>query len=260
MIKTNNFTLEYVYSGLFTTDSTWIHPQKTEITYELIYVTSGEVFLEENGRRYHLRQNDAIFLEAGKVHKGYMKSTPPVSFYWIHFHIDDFSKTKIENKHIKNFTNSFIFKNLLHIANNSLYPSGSAEAMLVTILNEFAYFTNHTASSDYKSVRDAAEWIRINSLKKIYLDDIASRYNMNYQYFSKLFKKYHSIGLKNYICSERMNTARNLLCNTNKSIKEISVLMNFNSENEFVNFFKYHQHQSPKKFRNSFSHIHMNNK
>lgn len=260
MIKTENFTLEYVYAGLFTTDNVWIHPKKIETTHELIYVTSGEVFIEENGRRYHLRQNDAIFLEAGKEHTGYLQSTPPVSFYWIHFHIDNFQNTEIKNKHIKNFTNSYIFKNFLHIANNSLYPSGSTDAMLITILNEFAYFTNHSTSSDYKIVHDAAEWIRINSLKKIYLDNIASRYNMNCQYFSKLFKKYYSMGLKDYICSERMNTARNLLCNTNKTVKEISVLMNFNSENEFVNFFKYHQRQSPKKFRNSFSHIHMNNK
>lgn len=56
MIITNDFKLEYIYSGLFSTDKNWIHPAKTEITYEIIYVISGEVFIEEYGKKYHLQK------------------------------------------------------------------------------------------------------------------------------------------------------------------------------------------------------------
>ena len=260
MITTDKFKLEYVYSGLFTTDRNWVHPRKNEITYELIYVVSGDVFLGESDRKYHLRKNDLIILEPHTEHFGYLESTPPVSFYWIHFHIDDFSKLQIPVRYIQNYTDSFSFKNLLHTANNSLYPDGAAEALLLTILNDISFFTHRFSESENRMIYDAAEWIRINSSKKIYTEDVAVRYAMNPQYFSKIFKKHYNIGLKDYICRERLNCAKNLLCNTNLSVKEIAAAMDFTNENEFINYFKYHQKQSPKKFRNSFSRIHMNNK
>lgn len=259
MIVTNNFKLEYVYSGLFSTDQTWIHPEKTEITHELIYVISGDVFIEENNQCYHLRKNDAILLKPGISHKGYLISSPPVSFYWIHFHTDNFEGLNIKSNYIKNFTDSSLFKKLLHVANSSNYPDYSQEAVLLSILNDLSSYSL-SSTEDYKLIRDAAEYIRINSQSKIYIEDVASRYNLNPQYFSKLFKKYYSMGLKEYISIERMNMAKNLLCNTSYSVKEISFIMNFENENEFINYFKYHQNQSPTKFRNSLSNIHMNNK
>ena len=237
MIVTNNFNLEYVYSGLFSTDQPYIHPEKTEITYEIIYVISGDIFIEENNQLYHLRKNDAIFLKPGVSHKGYLVSSPPVSFYWIHFHTDNFEAMNIKTNYIKNFTDSALFKKLLHIANSSNYPEYSKEAALLNILNEMASFSL-SSGEDYKLIREAAEWIRINSHSKIYIEDIASRYKLNHQYFSKLFKKYYSMGLKEYISIERMNMAKNLLCNTSYSVKEISFIMNFENENEFINYFK----------------------
>lgn len=260
MITTDNFKLEYVYSGLFTTNNNWIHPKKNEITYELIYVISGDVFLDEAGKKYHLRKNDLIILEPNTEHFGYHESTSPVSFYWTHFHIDDFAKLQIPVRYIQNYTDSFIFKKMLHTANNPLYPGSAAEVLLLTILNDIAFFTQRTPENENRIVYDAAEWIRINSNKKIYTEDVSARYEMNHQYFSKLFKKHYNIGLKEYICRERLSVAKNLLCNTNLSVKEIAAEMNFTNENEFINYFKYHQKQSPKKFRNSFSRVHMNNK
>ena len=44
------------------------------------------------------------------------------------------------------------------------------------------------------------------------------------------------------------------------SVKEISVLLGFSSANAFINFFKYHEKISPKKFRNTYSYMHMNSK
>ncbi len=260
MIITNDFKLEYIYSGLFSTDKNWIHPAKTEITYEIIYVISGEVFIEEYGKKYHLQKNDLIILEPQTEHFGYLESTPPVSFYWIHFNIDDFEKAQIPVRYIQNYTDSISFKKLLHTANNSLYPDDSAEAILLTILKDISFFTRRFSESENKMIYDAAEWIRINSNKKIYTEDVAAKYAINAQYFSKLFKKHYNIGLKEYICRERLNVAKNLLCNTYKSIKQIAAEMEFTNENEFINYFKYHQKQSPKKFRNSFSRIHMNNR
>ncbi len=261
MIITDEFKLEYVYSGLFSTDKNWVHPKKTETTYEIIYAVSGDIFIEEKERKYHLRQNDLIILEPHTEHFGYLESTPPVSFYWIHFNISNFGKAQIPIRYVQNYTDSFSFKNLLHTANNPMYPSGSAEALLLTILNNLSFFTRRFSESENKMINDAAEWIRINSAsKKIYTEDVAARYGMNPQYFSKLFKKRYNTGLKEYICIERLNAAKNLLCNTNQSIKQIAAIMDFTNENEFINYFKYHQKKSPQKFRNSFSRIHMNNK
>ena len=260
MLTTDKFKMSYVYSGLFSSDKEWLHPERTEVTWELIYVVSGTVYIEEDGHRYELFPNDGIILKPNTQHIGYRKSAPHVSFYWVHFTVDDFSKIGIRSHIIKNYTKAFNFKNLLHVANHPGYPDGAAEAVLLTLLNDLAYFTARVSDTDSRVIRSAAEYIRINSGRKLYIDELASIYGMNPQYFSKLFKDNYKIGLKEYICRERMNTAKNLLCNTNYSVKEIAAAMEFSSENEFINYFKYHEKTSPKKFRNMFSRVHMNNK
>ena len=66
--------------------------------------------------------------------------------------------------------------------------------------------------------------------------------------------------MKEYISSVRMKYAQNLLLTTNMSVKEISAQAEFENENHFIKFFKYHEGKSPSKFRNIYFNIHMNDK
>ena len=75
---------DYCFGGLFKSEDSWIHPDALINTNEIIFVTKGTVFIEEDGAEYTLRENDVLYLEKGKPHGGFKESCG-VEFYWIHF-------------------------------------------------------------------------------------------------------------------------------------------------------------------------------
>ena len=71
MINLDSNKIIYDYMGLFTTDDNWIHPTSTESTYEIIYVTNGNVYIKEDDICYDLAKGDLIILKPGISHYGY---------------------------------------------------------------------------------------------------------------------------------------------------------------------------------------------
>lgn len=61
----------------------WIHFPRMIDEYILYVIREGEMFLEENGVRYHLKAGNAIILEPNRPHEGYQKA--PCDYYYVHF-------------------------------------------------------------------------------------------------------------------------------------------------------------------------------
>lgn len=258
MIKIGETFLSYVYSGLFVTENTWIHPERTESTYELICVVEGMVHMEEEQRKYTLKKGDVMILRRGVKHKGFLESHGKTSFYWIHFSTNNFEEFELKTPVIHCFTNTALLKQIVHTANTPTYPSYSTDALLLILIGELAHLLKQNHTSELKIIYEAAEWIRINSWKRLTAKDIAQHYGYNPEYFARLFRRVFSMGLKEYICRERIKKACDILCNTSYSIKEISAMLGFDDGNQFIQFFKYHQGESPSKYRNKSYNIHMN--
>ena len=49
--------------GLFDTEADWIHPTVTINTYELIFVTEGEVKIREKEKNFRFKKGDMLLLE-----------------------------------------------------------------------------------------------------------------------------------------------------------------------------------------------------
>lgn len=61
----------------------WIHFARTANEYILYVIREGEMFLEEDGVRYHLQKGDFFLLEPDLFHKGYKEAS--CSYYYVHF-------------------------------------------------------------------------------------------------------------------------------------------------------------------------------
>lgn len=258
MISLQNTELSYVVSGLFSTDKEWIHPRRRETTYEIILVIDGYVYIEEEGVEYPLEKGDLLILRPGVVHKGYQPSYGKTSFYWLHFTASNFKAFGINYQLFKHYTNTSFFKQILHIAHSPNYPRFGADTAVATLLAELAAILAQDSTKGSKVVAEAAEWIRINAYQRLTVKEVSQRYGYNSEHFSRLFKRFYHVGLKDYICAQRLNYACGLLCNSAFSIKEIADIMNFDDANQFVHFFTYHQKQSPSQFRNRFYSVLMN--
>lgn len=72
--------------GHVTFDKPWSHAKRSINEYVLFIMQSGDMFIEENGTKYHLVKGDILLLEPNKTHVGYEKSK--CSYYYIHFKYD----------------------------------------------------------------------------------------------------------------------------------------------------------------------------
>lgn len=61
----------------------WKHFPRRTNEYILYLVESGDLYIEEDGMRYHLEKNSTLLLEPGKLHVGYKHAC--VSYFYIHF-------------------------------------------------------------------------------------------------------------------------------------------------------------------------------
>lgn len=253
MIQINETKIEFNYMGLFTTSETWIHPKACEKTCEIIYVTKGTVFLEEEGEKYELREGELIFLAPGKVHEGFCESHGRTSFYWVHFNIEGYSPNTFT---LNNFTYVSLFKELLHYSSTPVCPKHSKDCVLAHLLSEISSAREKADASTLAA--NAVEWARINASCGLSVARVAEHFGYNSEHISRLVKKQYGLSLKSIIDDFLIKKAQSYLCNTTYSIKEISNMLGFSSPNAFIHFYKYHEKKSPTDYRNSFTNIHMN--
>lgn len=252
----NNF-FEYVSIGLFRSQSGWIHPTRIIDSYEMIFVTEGTVYIKETDTEYEVSKNECLLLEPNKVHGGYKVGQGSTSFYWFHFKTDMQIPFKLCNNP-DYYDTKYLTKKLLHMSNTPLYPKSALDTCGLMIFSELQKSAFETIGNPIAN--KIAEYIRINTVNVLTVKNIAKYFGYNSDYMNKIFKKTFGTGIKNYICTERIKLAKDLLLNTELSVKEISAQMNFADENRFIKFFKYNEEISPTQFRNKYFNIHMNNK
>ena len=253
MIQINNTKIDFVYMGYFTSEGVWIHPIITECTYEIIYVTEGTVYLFENEKKFELKKGDMIILKPHTVHGGYKKSSGKTEFYWLHFNLFGYhSDTAI----ITGFSHTSLFKELLHYSSTPQCAQYVKDCILSHILVSIS--ENAEKSEFSQLTAKVFEWVRINAANDLTVGKTAKHFGYNSEHISRLIKKEYGISLKCLIDSFIVKRAQNYLCNTTYSVKEISNLLHFSSPNSFINFYKYHEKQSPNQFRNSYTNMHMN--
>lgn len=89
-----------------------------------------------------------------------------------------------------------------------------------------------------------------NMGSEMYFGDLAKKYNVSYSFFRKMFRKYTGMSPGQYHLQLRLTRAKELLVSTDKSIKEISYELGFQSIFHFSSLFKKKEGVTPSYFRN----------
>lgn len=260
--KESAVAISYEFGGKFSTREPWTHPRRVIDTYEVMYVLDGAVFLEEDGQQYRLENGDVCILRPGYEYGGWQQSTGKTSFYWIHFKANNFSGLKIQPgilKESEHYGFSVLFRQLLHIGNAPEYPPYAVNASLALLLAELHTAQKSRDNSGASLVYEVAEWIRINSMHKLSVKNTAQHFGYHPDYLCKIMRENLGIQLKQYINSERIKMAKNLLLTTKMPIKQLADMMGWDNENQFIHYFQYHEKIGPAKFRNLYYRTHLNN-
>ena len=100
-----------------------------------------------------------------------------------------------------------------------------------------------------KVIEEARFMMRQNVEQEINLEELAEKYNVGYSYFRQMFKKYTGVSPGQYHLQLRIIRAKELLVSTNKSIKEISHELGFQTIYYFSYMFKKKEGVNPSEFR-----------
>lgn len=89
-----------------------------------------------------------------------------------------------------------------------------------------------------KIVQAAKEYLEAHYTEEISLEDVAEYVNISPQYFSKLIKKHTGLNFIDWLSMLRVNKAKELLANSNLTVKEVCYMVGYKDPNYFSRIFK----------------------
>ncbi|MFV0268331.1 MAG: helix-turn-helix domain-containing protein, partial [Draconibacterium sp.] len=127
-----------------------------------------------------------------------------------------------------------------------------ASGMVVKLLGYIISFEKQKGFSGKriaKVIEEVRFAMRQDIDKETGLEELAARHNVGYSYFRKMFKKYTGVAPGQYHLQLRIMRARELLAGSDKSIKEISLELGFQTIHYFSLIFKKKVGVTPSGFR-----------
>ncbi len=284
--------LSYISCGQFVKDANWIHEKRNLDSFEIIYGIKGCAYIQQDEDKYEVTPGKTLLLLPGHIHKGYKESENELSFYWIHFQCADFEilTSKAAQSLMFPLTSGSYLNNTCHfILVPVFFKSNESEKLVIQIrqLLHHAYSANCMAltnnyiltlvlmelsqqvvTSSSNDLRDETsrkfseiiEWLRININKNYSVSEISQKFNFNKDYLCRIFKKHTGMSIVKYMNGVKIGKAKELLCSSELSIKEISYSLGFNDDKYFMKLFKTHENLTPSEYRSSYYKTHLNDK
>lgn len=243
--------------------------------HELYYIVKGHSMLEIDGDLYELESGSIIIIPKGCCHRTtYISPKENIRkdvymseyfFSWFEYMLGKnavnelLSKkiTKIPEKRIE-FVNSIMDK--IAYENTNLdeisLPLNYAYMyqLILFILRCQRYDNNVIQKMDTKNrlIQDILNYIMKEYMNDISIKQIAHDFNISESALSKKFKAFTGYRLKEYIIYVRMEAAKHLLINSDKSITEIALECGFSDGNSFGDSFYRLNGISPSKYRKTY--------
>ncbi|MGN1124539.1 MAG: helix-turn-helix domain-containing protein [Eubacterium sp.] len=214
----------------------------------IIFVLNGSITLEQNGI-YTARENEALIVDCYKPHKYY--SNGEAHTLWVHFDGNNsrewLKETGLQKIRCNSKIADYILRIIDYVKNNgSEYDISST---LYSVNCKLSKPEGNIHNERIEQINRAKEYIESNFDRQIKVDDIAKSVNLSSSYFSKIFKEATNISPYDYMLSVRLERSKELLHKTDYSISEIAYKTGFNSDANFIYFFKKQTGISPLKFR-----------
>jgi AraC-like DNA-binding protein len=127
-----------------------------------------------------------------------------------------------------------------------------ASGMIVKLLGYIISFEKQKGFSGKqiaKVIEEVRFLMRQNTEQEFNLEELAQQHNVGYSYFRKMFKKYTGVSPGQYHLQLRIIRAKEMLVSTDKSIKEISLDLGFQTIHYFSLIFKKKVGMNPTEYR-----------
>ncbi len=269
MRRAANEDIYYINQTSYTRDMLKIHicgityPDKT---YEIIrnnspvacieYIEKGTGTVQTDDEIFYPKEGDAYFLHTGANHHYYSDKENPWKKIFINVS-GSLLDSIIEGYNLKNscyFKELDVSKELYSIIDLARENKDDSTEEMICILNRI-FFKMRRCVRDKNFTPDMAEkmkeYLRNNAASKFKMENLCEYISRSESQTIKIFKKAYGITPYAYFLDKKINLAKNMLLNTNLSVKQIAYNLNFADEYYFSNVFKNKVGVSPGKYRKS---------
>ena len=212
-----------------------------------------KTYLLSKGQCFLICPGDVTFYQADP--------DEPWNYVWLAFN-GDFAKTMLKRagltKHNPIFGNcavSQLFEGLYDQLKGGTFPKDRATYFLVSLLfSIFSCLPQEDARSltqTEKYVIQARNYIESMYSYTITVEQLAQYCGLDRRYLCRIFKAQTGQTLKEFIITQRMNRAKELLVSSALSVEDIARSVGYNDAFTFSKMFKKHTGKSPQKYRKS---------
>lgn len=247
--------------GYFKTFPPYFSERENLESFLIIYTLSGNGELEYRGERYSLSQGKCFFINCQEHHIYKTEENSEWEFLWVHFNgnnvrgyfeesvkdgfriLDLGDSDVVENNlrrmislfQAKNLTTEFIVSNLL----NGILT----EVLLHTVTSQADTFQ----IPDY--IRQIVNQINKNFRETLTLEELADMVHLSKYHVLREFKKYMGVTIHEYLITERISYAKELLKYSSLPVSEIAYETGMNNVTHFINLFKAREGSTPLAYR-----------
>lgn len=229
--------------------------------YILHYVFEGEGVLRIDGKELKVKSNSFFLLPPDVLVQYQADEKKPWQYAWIHFH--GFKSTEIvrsigmtrkepvyvpieENSQLKDAViNLIMYKENEYACIGYMY-------ILFDKMNRWTRHVEKKAGTNLRTMnymREAIQYINTKYCESIMVQQIADHCGVDRAYLSKIFKYATGNTLQEYLIQFRIKRAKQLLKDTDLSVKYISYSVGYNDPFTFSKVFKKQEGVSPSVWR-----------
>ena len=255
-------------------------------TFDLIYVTSGQLYMEENKQNFILSRGQFLILPPNRLHRGTKCCEAETNFYWLHFYTTGnfffADRPTYDSNTIQKSAQQFAkeefhvslpqygtisqerqaqmaedMENITQVRINKrehtkrFYNSDASQ-----IKQQQLFFSLLTYLCDARSTlkkkdlaADIFEYLLLHYQEPIQLKDLALRYSFHPAHIIRRLKQKYGSSPLQLLLQIRLDKAKQLLAETEESINEIACRIGFHDSAYFSKQFKKSMHMTPSAYR-----------
>jgi AraC-like DNA-binding protein len=262
--------LEVSNGGLFVSRGQGIHPNRVIDSYELIFVKEGVLGLQEEDQRFEVQAGETLLLWPERRHWGTVPYSPRLSFYWLHFRLQESQPASYGTGEILSVPRHVSISRTDHLTNLfrrflddqetvgvQPLPAG---LLVMLMLYEVAFSASCIVEAETAAIRLAE---RANSLIRtrfhtpLSTSSLADTLRCNPDYLGRIFRQVYGCTITEMIHHRRLKHARRLLLESEQTVERIAECCGFNDVIYFRRLFKRMEGMPPSAFRKLYARQHV---
>lgn len=242
-------------------------------SHEIVYIIEGAAKFTISGRDYQADGPSMLFINNLEPHKSTVLKYPYRRYYilisqpFLRMHVQDPLLLSVLTQRPDQFNHMIRLDNIAQQKTRKFFSAMHEEytyndkysddaigslvkIMLINLYRDYpGHFPTGTDSSALQLINRITHHIENHYMDDITLKSTASDNNMDMYYLSRLFKQVTGFGFKEYLISQRLSRAKEMLLSSNDSITEICINCGYNNVNHFIRIFKEKEGITPLRFR-----------